>query len=192
MATPTYLGLDVETTGLDPYTEGAALLEVGLVVFDENLDVIDTWTSLVYSDKADAHRREGMVHVVRDMHEENGLWAELDAADRDLITPDQVESKALEWLERSGVPKGLLMVGSSITLDRAFLAAEMPTLLSYFHYRSLDATSVMAAAEFGGCNLYKIRDAASQEDYTAHRAVSDTIRSANLVKAAVSSLKQTP
>lgn len=171
-----YIGLDLETTGLDPDTSG--IVEIAMIAFDDRLDEVAHFTSLVYSTEADYARYTSLDDVVDRMHTESGLWDELDAhldqhggAD---ITPQAVEARALAWLNTLDMPAGHkpMMVGNSITFDRTFLDAEMPKLLGRFNHRSLDATSVLEAAALTGADPAQLRDDA-QGDATKHRALDD-------------------
>ena len=141
-----YIGFDCETTGISPHApENAGLLEIGMIAYDADLTELDAFSSLVRSPAATAHRAAGVGDFITDLHTDNGLFADLDAAEEPLELGD-VEASALDFMETYsgwGTPP---MLGSSITLDRVFLAAEMPRLLSKFHYRSVDATSLAQAA----------------------------------------------
>lgn len=146
-ATATYLGFDCETTGISPHApEGAGLLEIGLVAYTADLTEIDQHTSLVCSPAAADHRGRGLSPFVAEMHDTNGLFAELDDADPSGLGLGEVEAGALDFVGRHFGDVKPLLLGSSITLDRTFLAAEMPALLAAIHYRSVDATSLAQAA----------------------------------------------
>ena len=60
----------------------------------------------------------------------------------------------------------------------------MPQLLNRFHYRSVDATSVMQAAEIGGVNVADIK-----AKNTAHRAVDDILAAGRDIRACITALK---
>lgn len=72
-----YIGLDLETTGLDPDTSG--IVEIAMATFDDRLGEVAHFTSLVYSTEADYARYTSLDDVVDRMHTESGLWDELDA-----------------------------------------------------------------------------------------------------------------
>lgn len=188
-----YIGLDLETTGLHP-DDGAAIVELGMIAFDDTLTEVDHFTSLVYSGKAAFHRVNDMADVVDTMHTETGLWDELDEyvatyGVADLI-PGTVEATALAWIDSLDMPAGHrpMMVGNSITFDRDFLHVEMPKLLARFSHRSLDATSVIEAAALAGADPAKIREHAAV-DGTKHRALDDLRAAQRQVTAALAAIR---
>lgn len=187
-----YIGLDLETTGLDPDVGG--ILEIAMTALDADLNEIDHFTSPVYSTYADYHRYTFMDEVVVDMHQESGLWedidAHLEARDGVDILPEVVEKRALKWLNTLDMPAGHkpMMVGNSITFDRTFLAEEMPKLLNRFSHRSLDATSVIEAAALTGADPAAIRERAGA-GIVKHRALDD-LRAARLqIKTAIAAIQ---
>lgn len=187
-----YLGLDVETTGIDPYGETpAGLLEIGLVAFDSELQPGAHFQSLIASPVAQNHIDHGLTPFVQKMHTENGLFDELSQADRDEISVDKVQDQALDFIHEHFGDRKPVMLGSSITLDRTFLSAEMPRLLDAFHFRSIDATSLVIictdtlgissdqfASRKEASNLRGLRGC-------AHRVIDDLHRSAYLARRAI-------
>lgn len=188
--TPALLGFDCETTDLDPHAAPpAGLLEVGLVAFTADLQPICEWSSLVVSPAAMGQMAvEQVPKVVNDMHTENGLFDELaellETAPVGLFTPAAVEQRAMSWMAENDIPRGLPMLGSSVTLDRAFLAKEMPALLDAFHYRSVDASSVRLAAEVVAGVTVDV-----PEGPPAHRVIADIHASAALVRATLDAVR---
>lgn len=176
-----YLGLDVETTGINPHGSPAAgLLELGMIAYTADLQPVAAFSSLVASPVALAHRETGVCDYVDQMHTANGLWEEIDAAAHTEITPEKVQQAALDWMTSSNIPHGLPMLGSSVTLDRNFLAAEMPELLAAFHYRSVDASGLRLAATVTA----GVDDAVLCEGHngTSHRTLDDIQDSADLIR----------
>lgn len=192
MAQITYIGLDLETTGLEPY--GAAILEIAMTALDADLNEVDHFTSLVYNADGDYHRYIFMDEVVENMHQASGLWDDLDAhleahGDADVL-PGVVEKRALEWFDTLDMPAGHkpMMVGNSVTFDRSFLVEEMPKLLDRFSHRSLDATSVIEAAALTGADPTAIRERAGA-GIVKHRALDD-LRAARLqIKTAIAAIQ---
>lgn len=144
---PAFVGLDIETTGMDPDTR--QIIELGIVIFDQQLNPIPgavrSWR--IGSIPDESLNFENMDVFV--MHLETGLLKELIG---NTDTVGLVEGEAVSFLE-SFEATGLPMLGSSITFDRRFLARHMPALLDAFHYRSLDATSVMLAQTIRGIEV---------------------------------------
>ena len=186
MTDATYLGFDAETTGIDPDT--GILLEIGMIAYDHTLTPINSWSSLVNADRHSAERATGIVpEAVEEMHTTNGRWHDLATAEGD-TTPATVEAKALAWINDNGYA-GLPMLGSSITLDRSFLNAEMPKLLAAFHYRSVDATSLCLVSEntvgFSPSEYLE----SNAETTSKHRVLADIDRSTALIRASLKGMK---
>jgi oligoribonuclease (3'-5' exoribonuclease) len=78
-------------------------------------------------------------HVLS-MHTANGL---LERVARSQWTYSAVEDALLALVARHAVSGQCLFAGSSVAIDRAFLARFMPRLVSYTHYRIVDVSSVM-------------------------------------------------
>jgi oligoribonuclease len=78
------------------------------------------------------------------MHTKSGLLAAIDSS---TITLDQAGAATLEFI-RSHVPKprSVPLAGNSIGTDRRFLAAHLPEIEEYLHYRSVDVSTVKELA----------------------------------------------
>ncbi|ANE09035.1 exonuclease domain-containing protein [Corynebacterium glutamicum] len=201
---PAYIGLDIETTGLDPHND--SILEVGVGFFDTNLNLIHVTSQVIgYDQKYFTKMVHSMPEVVKEMHTKNGL---ID----DILTSDnprrrEVEDSLCDLIDEY-TDEQLPMLGSSITFDRSFLDEYMPKLHQRFHYRSLDATSAKFAAlsQFHEENQPEIETAISDlsESLThamieehglskdvaiPHRAAYDLIASAALVKSSMAMVK---
>lgn len=203
--TPAYIGLDIETTGLDPQTD--QILEVGLGFFDENLQLIKIVNLVV---DIDCHHPAfiSMDPVVVRMHQTSHLTSDmLGGIGYDL---EKIEQR-LMWLIDDYDAAGLPMLGSSVSFDRSFLAVHMPNLLKKFSHQSIDATSVKFAVwtEINGnppsketINDLIIDDQISfveaylqdthipEYQRTKHRAAYDVLMSAGLIKASTSLLRR--
>lgn len=184
-----YLGFDAETTALTPKKfahdgeQGGILVEIGMVAYNKHLQPLAQFSRLVNAEASLADRAAGHVNaVVEKMHTDNALWHDLATVDNPAdTTPAAVEAAAIEWVDSNGF-SNLPMLGSSITLDRMFLAAEMPALLDKFHYRSVDATTLCLLSERSlGISPHECLPA--QADTCAqHRVIADVERSALLVR----------
>lgn len=137
---PAFVGLDVETTGLDPDVD--RILELGIVVFDDHLEPM-TYRSWVTANSDDLGEHD-MDEVVQIMHKNSGLLHDIRTDDNPSIW--HAEREAVSFLQRFGATN-LPMLGSSVSFARSMLQAWMPELLEVFHYRSLDATSVKLARQ---------------------------------------------
>lgn len=194
---PAFVGLDLETTGLDAHS--GVILEVGIIIFDADLMPIAARSWLTN----ELVEKEAIVSapVVEVMHEESGLWEDLKTGHAQPLR--QVEAEASAWILEAGA-KSLPMLGSSITFDRMWLDHHMPQLHRMFHYRSLDATSVLLAST----SLYDFTNATINDQQTLlvldmldhlgrwdlkpHRALYDLCQSAALVKATLNAVSRPP
>jgi len=127
--------VDCEMTGLD--LENDELIEVAALVTDGNLNVLGDGMDLVI--KPSPAALDHMGDFVRNMHETSGLLAELEAG----LTTAEAEQRVLDYIKEF-VPEARRapLAGNTIGTDRTFLAAQMPTLESYVHYRNVDVSSI--------------------------------------------------
>ena len=103
---------------------------------DGDLNELDAGFDVVIKPPPEAV--ESMDEVVVSMHTESGLLAELDSG----ITMEEAEQRVLDYLA-TYVPEARKapLCGSSVYVDRGFLARDMPRVDSYLHYRVLDVSS---------------------------------------------------
>jgi oligoribonuclease len=128
--------VDCEMTGLDLKRD--ALIEVAALVTDPDLNVLGDGLDVVIHVEDDA--LDGMIEVVRDMHEKSGLTAEVRASKIGLA---EAEDMIMEYiLSMVPDPGSAPLCGNSIATDRGFLARDMPRLDSHLHYRMIDVSSI--------------------------------------------------
>jgi oligoribonuclease len=131
--------IDLEMTGLVP--ESDRIIEIAVVVTDARL----------------ARRTEGPVLAI---HQSEATLAGMDAwntgthgrsglTDRvraSTIDEAEAERRVIEFLQRYVRKNTSPMCGNSICQDRRFLAATMPRLEAFFHYRNLDVSTLKELA----------------------------------------------
>ena len=128
--------VDLEMTGLDPATE--VIIEIAVLVTDAELNPLDEGIDLVIA--APAEKLDAMGPVVRDMHARSGLTLAVKAATTTLA---EAEAAALAFVKKHVPAQHTApLCGSSIATDRSFLAAYMPELDSWLHYRMVDVSSI--------------------------------------------------
>lgn len=127
--------LDLEMTGLDPKKD--TILEIACVVTDDQLRVIAQAPTLLI--KTDAHTLAGMVSGVRTLHENSGLLTDIQHA---TLTRQQAEQQLLAFLQEHVEPKTAPLCGNSIWMDKFFLKEHMPQLYDFFHYRTIDVSTI--------------------------------------------------
>ena len=127
-------------TGLD--IERHVIVEVATLITDDDLRIVAEGPDLVVSATAEA--LDSMDDFVRAMHTKSGLLAEIATSG----TPLQQAGDATLAFIRTHVPKArtVPLAGNSIGTDRRFLAAQLPEIEEYLHYRSVDVSTVKELA----------------------------------------------
>jgi oligoribonuclease len=150
-------------TGLDLAHD--ALIEVAVVVTDPDLKLLDDGVDVVIH--ADDALLDGMVDVVREMHERSGLT---EAVRRSSVSLAEAEDMILEYVRRHvPEPRTAPLCGNSIATDRGFLARDMPRLDAHLHYRMIDVSSIKELARRWYPRVYFGQPAKG----LAHRALAD-------------------
>jgi len=128
--------VDCEMTGLDLGRD--ALIEVAALVTDPELRVLGPGVDVVIH--TDDPLLDGMVEVVREMHDKSGLTKAVRAS---AVSVAQAEDMIMEYVTAHVKdPRTAPLCGNSIATDRAFLARDMPRFDAYLHYRMIDVSSI--------------------------------------------------
>ncbi len=127
--------IDLEMTGLS--TENDEIVEIAAIVTEADLTEIDEGVSFVVKpgDKA----LENMDDFVTNMHTVSGLITEIP----DGLSLFDAQEKVLAYIKEHMPEEGKgLLAGSSVYVDRGFLAKYMPEIDQYLHYRLIDVSSI--------------------------------------------------
>jgi len=163
--------LDIETTGLEP--ERDEILEVGIVITTPDLEIVAEISQVVGYPSFVIRDALGDNEFVKEMHTKSGLLAEVEKEEQWL---SDVEQLMVEF-SRSQVPyKKVPLAGSTISFDRSFLRLHMPELNDYFHYRSIDVSSIRELAKLW---FPELPEPPKSE---AHRSLEDIHASIKLLK----------
>ena len=132
--------MDLEMTGLEAGRH--VIVEIATLVTDDNLVVVAEGPDLVVHATED--ELAAMDDFVRDMHTESGLLDQIVTSELSLA---EAGRQTLEFI-RSHVPKArtVPLAGNSIGTDRRFLAAYLPEIEEYLHYRSVDVSTIKELA----------------------------------------------
>ncbi len=127
--------IDCEMTGLDPQSD--ELVEIACIVTEADLTEIDEGVSIVI--KPGDEPLANMDEVVVKMHNESGLIHEIPNG----TTLDDAQTRVLDYVKQH-IPdaRKAPLAGSSVYVDRTFLARYMPDLDAHLHYRLVDVSSI--------------------------------------------------
>jgi oligoribonuclease len=167
---PNLIWIDCEMTGLD--LENDVLVEIAVLVTDSDLNVIGEGIDLVIA--ATPEQLAGMNEFVTQMHTNSGLITEIPTG----ISVSAAEDLIIKYLESASTVAGKSpLAGNSVSVDRSFIARDMPRLNDYLHYRTIDVSSVKELARRWNAKVYFNSPAKTGN----HRALGD-------ITAAISSL----
>ena len=177
-----FIGIDIETTGLDPET--GHILEVAVVQFDHEMAAQSRVQLLCVDEQAVAKvAARDLDPFILEMHSKSGLLDEIDALEWDaqeaVKSYEAVVSIVASWHETLGGPQPML--GSSVHFDRAWLKVHMPELEALFSHRNIDASSLREYAKVVDPDKYAEVEATLTQQAT-HRAYDDVLASAELLK----------
>lgn len=127
--------IDLEMTGLFP--EENRIIEIATIVTDGELNIIAEGPNLVIHQPEEELDKMDEWNVSH--HTANGLIEKVRESE---ISEAEAESLTLEFLKEHCVEGVSPLCGNTIGQDRRFLRRYMPELHSFFHYRSVDVTTV--------------------------------------------------
>jgi len=155
--------MDLEMTGLDPARD--VIVEIATLVTDDELEIVAEGPDLVLATAAEP--LAAMLDVVRSMHTKSGLLA---AIAESKVTLAEAGAATLAFI-REHVPEArtVPLCGNSIGTDRRFLAAFLPEIEEYLHYRSVDVSTVKELAR----RWYPDVLAGAPDKTGGHRAMDD-------------------
>lgn len=164
--------MDLEMTGLDPTAD--VIVEIATLVTDDDLNVVAEGPDLVVHQPASALAR--MDDVVRKMHTKSGL---LDAIEKSTVSLEDAGNATLDFIKQHvPEPATVPLAGNSIGMDRRFLAAHLPDIEGYLHYRSVDVSTIKELCR----RWYPDVLAKAPEKAGGHRALDDIRESVDELK----------
>ena len=144
---PNLIWIDCEMTGLD--LEKDVLVEIAVLVTDSELNVIGDGIDLVIA--ATPEQLAGMNDFVTQMHTNSGLITEIPNG----IALSEAEDQIIKYLESASTIAGKSpLAGNSVSVDRSFIARDMPRLNEYLHYRTIDVSSIKELARRWNPKVY--------------------------------------
>ena len=127
-------------TGLDPTVH--TIVEIATLVTDDDLTIIAEGPDLVVHQPPEA--LAAMADIVRQMHTTSGLLPQIERSELSLADAGR---QTLAFIQ-AHVPEArtVPLAGNSIGTDRRFLAAQLPEIEEFLHYRSVDVSTVKELA----------------------------------------------
>lgn len=161
--------MDLEMTGLDATRD--VIVEIATLITDDDLAVVAEGPDLVVHQPPDVLAT--MNDVVRRMHTKSGLLPAIEAS---TVTLAEAGDQTLAFLKQH-IPneRTVPLCGNSIGTDRRFLAAYLPDIEEYLHYRSVDVSTIKELAK--RWNPKVLRGAPRKAE--GHRALDDIRESVN-------------
>lgn len=155
--------MDLEMTGLDHTSD--VIVEIATLVTDDNLEIVAEGPDLVVHQTEQVLER--MDPFVVEMHTRSGLLESIKSSEMSL---EQAGKETLEFIKlHVPEPMTVPLCGNSIGTDRRFLAAYLPDIENYLHYRSVDVSSVKELVK----RWYPGIDASRTKGQGSHRALDD-------------------
>ena len=155
--------MDLEMTGLD--ADRDVILEIAVLLTDDDLNIVTEGPDVVVHAPAEA--LDAMDEVVVKMHADSGLRTAVEAS---TLSVEQAGVAVMEFLRKElPEPRTVPLCGNSIATDRRFLAAYLPEIEQWLHYRSIDVSTVKELCR----RWYPSAYAAAPTKAGAHRALDD-------------------
>jgi oligoribonuclease len=158
---PPIIWIDCEMTGLS--IEKDALVEIGVLVTDSELNILGEGVDVVISTSPE--KLDAMSDFVKKMHTDSGLLAEIPQGK----SLEEAESIVLQYLSEHCESGKSPLAGNTIGMDRNFISRDMKNLESFFHYRTIDVSSIKELAKRWYPKAYNSAPAKTGN----HRALAD-------------------
>lgn len=131
--------LDCEMTGLDPAVH--TILEIAAVITDNDLEIIAESPAIAILQDEAALALMDRWNITH--HNKSGLLAQVRIS---TVSTEQAEAHILQFVRKYCYKGYSPLCGNCIGHDRGFLAKYMPKLHAYFHYQSIDVSSLKQLA----------------------------------------------
>ncbi len=127
--------MDLEMTGLDPAKD--KIIEIATIVTDADLKILDRGPCFIMGQPSSTF--DLMDKWNQEHHTKSGLWQKVVESS---ITIETAEKETIDFLKKYVKPGKSPLAGNSIWQDRRFIAAHMPTLDQFLHYRLIDVSTL--------------------------------------------------
>ncbi|UAJ64815.1 oligoribonuclease [Candidatus Schneideria nysicola] len=127
--------IDLEMTGLNPNFH--RIIEIAVIITDSSLNILEEGTNIAIY-QTDPYLK-GMDLWNKTTHTSSGLLNRVRNSNiNEQIATENILSFIKKWVPEKKSP----ICGNSIGQDRRFLFRYMPLLESYFHYHSIDVSTI--------------------------------------------------
>ncbi|MBI3551055.1 MAG: oligoribonuclease [Elusimicrobia bacterium] len=127
--------LDLEMTGLEP--EKDLIMEIATIVTDSELNVLAEGPVMAI------HQPKKILDYMDpwcvEQHGKSGLS---ERCLKSKVTVAEAQARTVEFISQYCPERKAPLCGNTIGQDRRFLVKYMPVLHEYFHYRSIDVSTV--------------------------------------------------
>jgi oligoribonuclease len=162
--------LDMEMTGLDPEKE--RIIEVAVVITEPDLTIVAEGPVLV------VHQPDSLLDAMdswnKSTHGKSGL---IDRVKASTLSESDAEHQLVTFMAQY-VPAGKSpLCGNTVSQDRRFMFNYMPKLEQFFHYRTIDVSTLKELARRWKPELLK-----GFEKRSKHEALADIYESIDELK----------
>ena len=162
--------LDMEMTGLDPEKE--RIIEVAVVITEPDLTIVAEGPVLV------VHQPDSLLDAMdswnKSTHGKSGL---IDRVKASTLSESDAEHQLITFMAQY-VPAGRSpLCGNTVSQDRRFMFNYMPKLEQFFHYRTIDVSTLKELARRWKPELLK-----GFEKRSKHEALADIYESIDELK----------
>lgn len=162
--------LDMEMTGLEP--ENERIIEVAVVITEPDLTVVAEGPVLVI------HQPDSVLDAMdnwnKGTHGKSGL---IDKVKASTTTEAQAEDELIAFMRQYVPPGKSPLCGNTVSQDRRFMFKYMPKLEQFFHYRTIDVSTIKELARRWNPALLK-----GFEKHSKHEALADIMESIEELK----------
>ncbi len=159
--------VDMEMTGLDPEKE--RIIEIAAVVTEPDLTIVAEAPVLVIYQSDEL--LSAMDKWNQSTHSKSGLIEKVKAS---TLGEVQAQAELIGFLSQHVPPGKSPLCGNTVSQDRRFMFKYMPELEAFFHYRTIDVSTIKELARRWQPALLK-----GFEKHSKHEALADIHESIN-------------
>ncbi|MBT9096692.1 oligoribonuclease [Methylovulum psychrotolerans] len=157
--------IDLEMTGLNPDID--LIIEMATIVTDKELNILAQGPVIA------VHQSEAALAAMDDWNQaHHGASGLIERVRASTIGDAEAEAMTLDFLRQWLPERTSPMCGNTIGQDRRFLYRYMPTLEAFFHYRSIDVSTLKELAARWAPELKQ-----GFQKHAKHQALDDIIES---------------